>query len=52
MCFSFRADIHPDELKEIGNAQTAAKSFELFYKENPEGFWNHHFSKCLCPWNG
>ena len=37
MCFSFKADIHPDELKEIANAQTAAKSFELFYKENPEG---------------
>ena len=38
MCFSFKADIHPDELKELANAQTAARSFELFYKENPEGF--------------
>lgn len=38
MCFSFKSDIHPDELKGTIGAVSAKKSFEIFYQENPEGF--------------
>ena len=38
MCFSFKSDIHPDELKDTIGAVSAKKSFELFYQNNPDGF--------------
>lgn len=38
MCFSFKSDIHQDELKQATGAVVAQKSFELFYNDNPEGF--------------
>ena len=38
MCFSFKSDIHQDELIQATGAVVAKKSFELFYNDNPEGF--------------
>jgi len=38
MCFSFKSDIHQDELKQATGASIAQKSFDLFYEKNPDGF--------------